>query len=131
GWGWSASPRTGWCGSTSSGSTRSLPPRDSLGQLAGAPRVERLQAIEHATGVVEPAQLHVGLAQVLERVRIVGPQPQRLVVGSERLGILALVAQRVAEAVPRLRIGGLHLQGPLEGGRRHAPFLRAGGRDPA
>src|SRR4030095_902545 len=66
-----------------------------------------------------------------EGLRVIRPQPQRLVVGLEGLWILALVAERVAEPVPGLGVARPHLDRPAERGARHAPFLGPGGRDAA
>src|SRR5437762_2169724 len=82
---------------------------DGLRQLVGLARIERQQARVHRTRVVETAHLDVRVTQVLERLRIVRPQPERLEIRLHRLVPVALLAQRVAEPVPGLGQLGIEL----------------------
>ena len=78
------------------------------------------QPVQHPPRVFEPAHLHVGLAEVLERLGKVGTQPQRLVVRVQRFRVPALVAKRVAQLVP-----GLGKRGAEARGRRNASAAAA------
>src|SRR5262249_19455006 len=66
-----------------------------------------------------------GLAEILQRLGKVGTKAQRLVVGFERVRVLALVAEGEAELVPRLGIVGFEIYRPLESGGRHSPVRGA------
>ena len=85
---------------------------------------------EHRAGVVELAHLHVGLAEVLERLRVVRPELERAVVRLDRLRVLPLLAERVAEAVPRLRERLALLDRRLVGLGRLPPVLLLLGVEP-
>src|SRR5512145_193063 len=50
---------------------------DEFGELPRASSVERAQPVEDAPGLLDPAHLHVGLAEILERLGKVGTEPQR------------------------------------------------------
>src|SRR5207237_1933820 len=61
--------------------------------------------------VVEPAHLDVRLTEVLERLRIVRPEPQSLEIRLHRLVPPPLLPQRIPEAVPGLGQRGIELDG--------------------
>src|SRR5262249_39016065 len=81
---------------------------DLLGELVRLGRVELTQPYQYATRIVEPSHLRVRLAQILERLRKVGAEPERFVIRVEGFLVAALVAEGIAELVPRLREGGSH-----------------------
>src|SRR5262245_64615967 len=99
---------------------------DDLGQLLGFPRVERAQAVEYRLGLGHPSHLDVGLAEVLERFRVVGAQAKRLLVGPERVVVLLLVAQGVPEPIPGFREGPAEPDGVAVRRLRLRPFLLLG-----
>src|SRR5205814_455435 len=87
------------------------------------------QALGASPGVVQSAHQDVRLALILERLGEVRPQPQRLVVGLEGFHVPPLVAQRVAELVPRLRERGARVDRVAERGDGRGPVLRDAGAD--
>src|SRR5438552_5590643 len=101
---------------------------DGLRQLVGLARIERQQARVHRTRVVETAHLDVRVTQVLERLRIVRPQPERLEIRLHRLVPVALLAQRVAEPVPGLGQLGIELDRLAVLADRGCPVAALGGR---
>src|SRR2546425_816783 len=76
--------------------------RDRLRELVRLFRIERPEAAEHLSRLREPAHLHVRLAEVLERLRVLRAESQRFLVGLHGFLELPPLPQRVAEPVPRL-----------------------------
>src|SRR3989441_770436 len=76
--------------------------RDRLRELVRLFRIERPEAREHLSRLREPAHLHVRLAEVLERLRVLRAESQRFLVGLHGFLELPPLPHRVAEPVPRL-----------------------------
>src|SRR5438094_9279272 len=108
-----------------------LPLLDDLRQLSGASGIEGAQPVQDLARVFQPPHLDEGLAEVLERFRELGTEPQGLVVGLEGLRVATLVAQGVPELVPGLRERGAQGDRLAEGGLGSLPVLRDAGPDPA
>src|SRR5207302_2987516 len=66
-------------------------------------RIERPEPPEQRPRLVELAELYVRLAEILERLRVIGAEPQGLLVTLDRRRVVLLHAEGVAEPVPRLR----------------------------
>src|SRR2546421_692975 len=103
-------------------------PRDGLRQLVGLARIERLQARVHRARVVETSHLDVRLTEVLERLRIVRPEPKGLGIRLHRLVPPPLLAQRIPEAVPGLGQRGIELDGVAVRALRGRPVAALGER---
>src|SRR5262249_40789735 len=72
-------------------------------ELRAERRVERLQLGERLARFAELSHGDVGLAEILERLRILRALCERLVVRLERFAEAVLLLERVPEAVPCLR----------------------------
>jgi long-chain acyl-CoA synthetase len=99
--------------------------RDGLVQLVGLARIERTQPRQDRACVVETPHGDVSVPEVLERLRVVRPQSQRLAIRLHRLVEATLLAKREAEPIPRLGQRGIERDGLavlLLGGRPVAPF---------
>src|SRR5438874_4854688 len=103
-------------------------PRDGLRQLVGLTRIERLQARVHRARVVETAHFDVRLTEVLERLRIVRPEPKGLGIRLHRLVPPPLLAQRIPEAIPGLGQRGIELDGVAVPALRGRPVAALGER---
>src|SRR5262249_49122797 len=66
---------------------------DSRAELRGLLLVERLETAQPSARIVEPAHLHVRLAKILERLRVVRPELEGPLVRLDRLWVLSLLAE--------------------------------------